>query len=96
MVETFPKTDEEWAVVRNGAYQLAESGNLLMIGSRAKDAGEWMRQSQALIDVGIRAIQAAEAKDKDRVFEVGGEIYMVCSSCHEKYQVKIVEAPSRP
>lgn len=95
-VETAPKTDEEWALVRNGAYVLTESGNLLMMGSRAKDTGEWMLQSQALIDVGMRAVKAAEAKDKDKVFEVGGDIYGVCSSCHEKYQVKVVESEGRP
>lgn len=91
-LETAPKTDAEWAVVRNAAYVIAESGNLLMMGSHAKDDGEWIKQSQALIDVGIRAIKAAEAKDKDAVFEVGGDIYTACSNCHQKYLVAIVEA----
>lgn len=90
-LEIAPKNDAEWAVVRNSAYVLAESGNLLMMGSRPKDADEWMRLCQQLIDVGTRAIKAAEAQDKDAVFEVGGEIYEVCSTCHEKYQVKVVE-----
>lgn len=91
-VETAPKTDAEWAVVRNAAYVITESGNLLMMGSRAKDADEWMKLSQALIDVGIRAIKAADAKDKDAVFEVGGDIYTACSNCHQRYLVAILEA----
>ena len=89
--EIFPKDDAEWAVVRNNAVVLTESGNLLMMGTRPKDDGDWMRYCQDLIDVGARAVKAAEAKDKDAVFEVGGEIYAVCSACHEKYQVKVVE-----
>ena len=91
-VETAPKTDAEWAVVRNAGYVVAESGNLLMMDGRAKDKGEWMRQSQALVEIGTRAVKAAEAKDKDKVFEVGGEIYAVCSGCHQKYLPAIVEA----
>lgn len=89
--EIAPKDDAEWAVVRNNAVVLTESGNLLMMGSRPKDDGEWMRYCRELIDVGTRAVKAAEAKDKDAVFEVGGEIYAICSSCHERYQVKVVE-----
>jgi len=85
--ERAPKTDEEWAAVLNSAFVITESGNLMMMGSRAKDTGEWMRQSQALIDVGIRAVRAAEAKDKNAIFTVGGEIYEVCANCHQKYTV---------
>jgi hypothetical protein len=86
--EHAPKTDEEWAAVLNGAYVLAESGNLMMMPSRARDTGEWIRQSQALIDVGIRTIKAAEAKDKDAIFTVGGDIYDVCAACHQTYTVQ--------
>lgn len=85
--ERAPKTDEEWAAVLNSAFVITESGNLMMMGSRAKDNGEWMRQSQALIDVGIRTVKAAEARDKDAIFEVGGDIYGVCASCHQAYAV---------
>jgi hypothetical protein len=91
-VETAPKTDAEWALVRNSAYVLTESGNLLMMGSRPKDEGEWLRHCQELIDVGTRAIKAAEAKNKDAIFEIGGDIYGVCSGCHQRYLVAIVEA----
>jgi hypothetical protein len=94
--EFAPRNDEEWAGVRNSAYVLAESGNLLMMGARPKDKQEWMRFSQQLVEVGTRAIQAAEAKDKDKVFEVGGELYSVCANCHERYQVKVVEAEAKP
>jgi hypothetical protein len=85
--ERAPKTDAEWAAVVNSAYVIAESGNLMMMGSRVRDTGEWMKQSQALIDAGIRAVKAAEAKDKDAIFTVGGDIYEVCASCHQTYAV---------
>ena len=91
--ERAPKTDEEWAAVLNSAFVMTESGNLMMIGSRAKDADEWIRQSQALIDVGVRTIKAAEAKDKDAIFTLGGEIYDVCANCHQTYLVDVAGIP---
>lgn len=91
--ERAPKTDEEWAAVLNSALVVSESGNLLMMSPRAKDAGEWMKQSQALIDVGLLAVKAAQARDKDAVFTVGGDIYNVCASCHQTYMVQAQGIP---
>jgi hypothetical protein len=84
-VEIEPKTDEEWVAVRNSAYVVAEAGNLLMMSSRAKDTGDWMKLSEALVDVGQRAIRAAESKDKTAVFDAGAEVYDACVACHVKY-----------
>ena len=83
------RRSEEWDAVRNAAYVVAESGNLLMMTSRAKDGGEWMRMSQALVDVGQRAIRAAEQKNKQAVFDVGAEVYEVCTTCHAKYALEL-------
>jgi hypothetical protein len=92
-LEKFPKTDEEWALVRNAAYTVSEAGNLLMLGDRPKEPrDQWMKLSRELIEVGQRAIKAAEARDKDAIFSVGGEVYDACSNCHQKYLVAIVEA----
>jgi len=83
--EIAPKNDEEWATVRHNAMTLAESGNLLMIGDRARDKGDWMKLSQALVDVGVVALKAAEAKNPEALFEAGGQVYEVCQQCHRKY-----------
>ena len=64
VVEIAPKTDEEWIAVRNSAYVVAEAGNLLMMSSRARDNGEWMKLSEALVDVGQRAIRRRRRKIK--------------------------------
>jgi hypothetical protein len=85
--EIAPKNQDEWTHLRNSAVALAESGNLLMMSPRAKDGGEWMRLSQALIDAGVGAIKAADGKRVDDVFNAGGEIYAVCSNCHAKYLI---------
>ena len=89
ITEIEPTTTEEWDAVRNAAYVVAESGNLLMMSSRAKDGGDWMTMSQAMIDVGQRAIRAAESHDKTAVFDVGAEVYETCTNCHAKYALEI-------
>ena len=83
--EIFPRSDEEWSTVRNSAMVLAESGNLLMVGDRAKGEGPWMIMSQALVEAGRVALEAAEAKDPEAVFAVGEQIYNACETCHVLY-----------
>jgi hypothetical protein len=87
-VEREPRNDEEWEAVRNSAYVVAESGNLMMMAGRSRDEGDWIRFSQALVEVGRKAIRAAEARDKAAVFDVGAEVYDACTACHAKYGVQ--------
>lgn len=91
--EIRPKTAEEWTAVRNSAIAVAESGNLLMMVPRAKDGGEWMTLSRALVDTGTAAMRAAEARNAEQLFTAGGDIYDACTACHQKYVDAIVNAP---
>ncbi len=93
--EIRPRSPEEWEAVRNAAYQVAESGNLMMMEGRAVDEPEWIGFSQALISVGRRAIEAAEARDEQGVFDVGAEIYAVCTTCHATYAVETLRPGTR-
>ena len=86
-VDFEPQNDEEWTVVRNHAITLAESGNLLMIGSRRHPDPEWDGWSRDLIAAGEMAMRAAEAQDAERLFEIGGEIYRSCDGCHAKFWI---------
>lgn len=88
IVEVVPETDEEWTLVRNAAVTLAESGNLLMMGRRARDMDLWRRWSQDLIDAGEAAMQAAEAQDAEAIFDLGEDIYRSCTGCHAQYWVE--------
>jgi len=90
--EIRPRSEAEWTAVRNSAIALAESGNLLMMPPRAKNGGEWMALAQELIDTSQAAIRAAEARNADRLFTVGGDIYEACSHCHQRYMDAIVNA----
>jgi len=85
MDEHQPRTEAEWAHVRNNAITLTEAGNLLMMPPRAKDGREWMTRSQELIDTASIALHAAEAKNVDQLYMVGGLIDEACEHCHKKY-----------
>jgi hypothetical protein len=87
-----PADEKAWAAVQNAAMTLAESGNLLMIGSRAKAEAAWMDFSRAMIDAGEIAFKAAENKNVDEVLAAGDKIYTTCENCHNQYLDK-TEAP---
>ena len=88
--EIAPKTIEECETVRNSALVVTESGNLLMMTPRAKNAGEWMQLTRAMIESGQKAIRAAEARNKTAVFDAGAELYDTCTNCHSKYSPEIL------
>ncbi|WP_162785432.1 cytochrome c [Polynucleobacter necessarius] len=84
-IEIYPKTDAQWESVRNSAAVLAESGNLLMIEGRAKDNQLWAAYAKQLSKAAEEALKAAQNKNKDDLFDAGGNIYNACKSCHDKY-----------
>jgi cytochrome c556 len=81
-----PKDAEAWAAVRNNAIVLAESGSMMMVGSRAKDAGQWMQMSQAMVDAAALAVKAADAGDVDLLIEAGNQLVPACERCHRPYR----------
>ena len=78
-----PKDDEGWDVVENNAIRLAESGNLLLL--RADGRKPWVETSRALIDAGEASLQAARARDVDRILNLSEDILAPCSGCHDLY-----------
>jgi hypothetical protein len=83
--EFVPQTDEEWTSLWNSALVIAESGNLLMMGRRARDRDGWMAVARALSDGGVLAMKAARAKNVNGILEAGEEIRAACQSCHRQY-----------
>ena len=92
-VDHSPKTDEEWAAVRNQATVLAEAANLMMLEGRAVDRGEWLTLAKAMSTTAARARDAAIAHDRTRVFDTGAELYDSCVNCHAKYMVQKYPMP---
>lgn len=88
--ELAPTTDEGWAKVRDHAAIVAESGNLLMMPGRAAGS-DWIEHARGLQLAAKHAMEAAEAQDADALFDAGGEIYVVCRSCHSQFWVTVEE-----
>ena len=84
--DIFPRNDAEWQRTKDAATELIELSELLQTPGYTEGRGEdWVQFSKSLGDVGRLAEQAAEEHSTDKIFEVGGTIYNVCSTCHQVY-----------
>jgi cytochrome c553 len=81
-----PKTEADWNKIRSAALILAESGNLLMMGSRAWDQGDWIRDAKLLVEAGAAAYKAAQAKDLNAILALNDQLYTACVTCHQQYR----------
>jgi hypothetical protein len=81
-----PKTEKDWNDLQAQALMLAESGNLLMMGSRARDQGDWIKESQELVAVGAAAYKAALAKDLPAILALNQRLSDACVVCHQQYR----------
>lgn len=83
--EIYPRTDAQWEAVRNSAATLVEAGNILMLEARVRDDKQWIEYSQRLSRTAELALKATQDKDKEALFDAGGNIYNACKGCHDKY-----------
>lgn len=84
--DIFPESDEDWKRTRDAATEIGRLARLLQSDAYAQDRGEdWIQISSSLEEVSKLAEQAADDRDVEKVFEVGGTIYNVCSACHMIY-----------
>lgn len=92
-----PQTDADWEKVRKAAVDLQDYGKLLQTDDYTKERNpDWAKFSQALVDAGKQAEQAAKDKDVDKVFEMSGTVYNVCSACHMAYPPAVPPASGTP
>ena len=86
---TDPPTDDKgWTAARNQALVLAESSNLLMVGSRVRDIFIQLalKMSRALVDAAALAASAAEKKDAMALESAADAITVACMDCHRPYR----------
>lgn len=83
-----PKDDKAWEAVHGQATALAEAGNLLMLGSRAKDHAAWMKFSRAQVDAAEAVAKAATARNADQLSAASDALYETCAGCHKVYMPK--------
>jgi hypothetical protein len=84
--EIRPRNDAEWTRTRQAAERVGQYAALMRTPAYAEGRGQdWQEFARGLSDIAGLAAQAAEAKNVDEVFELGGSMYNVCSACHQAY-----------
>jgi hypothetical protein len=61
-----------------------------------KDLAAWWKRAHGLHEAGVAALQAIDAKDADKLFEVGEQIERACESCHSQYWYPNEKIPPVP
>ena len=80
-----PKDDKQWDAVGNAAASIVEAGNLLMMPHHLRNEDAWIAYVQNLKITGGQLLQAAQRKDAQAIFDLGGQLYINCQSCHDHY-----------
>ena len=87
------EAESEWMDVKNAALSLIDAGALLnaegLQGEERLIAQEdaWKEFNAQMISAAEKVIEAAEARDEERLFSVGNDLlYPPCESCHQEYQ----------
>jgi hypothetical protein len=62
----------------------------------AKDRAAWVQRATALREAAVIALQAAEAKDANKIFEIGETIEHACENCHRQYWYPNEQVPDIP
>lgn len=92
-----PHSDADWEKVRKAAADLQDYGRQLQADEYAKGRNpDWVKFSQAMVDAGKQGEDAAKARSVDKVFEMSGTIYNVCSACHMAYPPPVPAASGTP
>jgi hypothetical protein len=62
----------------------------------AKDRAGWIERAQALHEAGVEVLQAVDARDPQRIFELGEHIERACENCHTHYWYPNEKIPPVP
>jgi hypothetical protein len=62
----------------------------------ARDRAAWDKHARALYDAAMATYRAAEAKDADKIFELGETIENACEGCHSTYWYPNEKIPELP
>jgi hypothetical protein len=81
-----PATEVEWNELEGKALMIAETANLLMMPSRARDRDQWMQDAKLLLDAGEAALEAAKKRDVKAIEALNEQMYRSCTTCHQHYR----------
>jgi hypothetical protein len=61
-----------------------------------KDRSAWVMRAKNLHEAGLAVLNAIDAKDSQKVFEIGEQIEQACENCHRQYWYPNEQIPPVP
>jgi Cytochrome C' len=92
-----------WQVVENAAVALTDSVDLLLVPGRLCENGkpvpveraDYKKFAAQMRAAGITALQAARAKNQEKVSDATGDLTDACTACHQVYRRGPAEGAAR-
>ncbi|MEX2264559.1 MAG: cytochrome c [Bryobacteraceae bacterium] len=81
-----PKDEKEWAVAEQSAAVLAETAQLLLLGTRPLDQDVWIKSSHRMNAAASASAKAAHDKDLAAWKASLGSLGASCKSCHSVHK----------
>jgi cytochrome c556 len=81
-----PKDDKEWEAAQQHAAVLAETAQLLLMGTRPLDQDVWVKTSNRLQQAAVVSMKAAEGKDVTAWKASLGNMGGACKGCHNVHK----------
>ncbi len=86
----------QWTAVENAALAIAEASRLLMVPGRKCANGvavplndpDWPKFVEGVREAGIKAYEAAQSKNQDKMLDASDVITTACANCHDKWREK--------
>ena len=95
-IDLTPTTPEGWKKTADAVDEVIAAGRLLTDDKRAKGRKDFVKYAEALITEAKLARAAVQAKNKDKMFETGGDLYAKCTDCHKQYLLPLLGPDGRP
>jgi hypothetical protein len=95
-IDLTPTTPEGWKKTADAVDEVIAAGRLLTDDKRAKGRKDFVKYAEALIAEAKLAQDAVQAKNKDKMFETGGDLYAKCTDCHKQYLLPLLGPDGRP
>jgi cytochrome c556 len=81
-----PRDDKEWEAAQQHAAVLAETAQLLLMGTRPLDQDVWVKTSNRLHQAALASMKSAEGKDLTAWKASLGNMGGACKGCHNVHK----------
>jgi len=81
----YPTTESGWEFLLKQSALIIETGNVMAFRNFDPSRDNWIQNSRAVSDAGVRLLNAVTARDKEEYEIAINELNSSCDGCHEYY-----------